>query len=150
MIADAAGFEISDEKARLDPGVIHHFLTETYWSSGITPDIVKRATEGSWCFGLYAPNGAQAGFARLITDYATFAYLADVFVIEEYRGRGLGAWMMETIFSHPATRGLRRIVLATRDAHQLYKKVGFAPLSKPEIFMEIARPDIYRPEGMRP
>lgn len=148
-IANAEGYEISDDASRIDVEVVHGFLTASYWSPEIPRETVERAIKGSWSFGLYAPDGAQAGFARLVTDYATYAYLADVFVLDAYRGKGLARWMMREIFANSVMRGLRRITLATRDAHDLYRKVGFAPLARPEIFMEIARPDIYRTEGMR-
>lgn len=148
-IANAEGYEISDDPSRIDTGVVHGFLTASYWSPEIPRETVERAIKGSWSFGLYAPGGAQVGFARLITDYATYAYLADVFVLDACRGKGLARWMMQEIFATSVTRGLRRITLATRDAHDLYRKVGFTPLARPEIFMEIARPDIYRIEGRR-
>lgn len=148
-IVNAEGYEFSDDQSRIDAEVVHQFLTDSYWSPGIPRETVERAIKGSWSFGLYAPGGAQIGFARLITDYATYAYLADVFVLDPYRGKGLARWMIEEIFANSVTRGLRRITLATRDAHDLYKKVGFTPLARPGIFMEIARPDIYRTEGMR-
>jgi len=147
-IANEDGYEISDDRARLDLAVVHEFLTGSYWSPGIPRETVERAVAMSWCFGLYAPHGALIGFGRLVTDYATYAYLCDVFVLDAYRGKGLGRWLMQTVFAHEATRGMRRITLATRDAHELYAQVGFAALSRPEIFMEIVRPDIYRPEGM--
>ena len=141
------GFEVSDDPQRIDGAAAHAFLSKAYWSEGIPAATLREAIENSWCFGLFAPAGAQIGFARLITDYATYAYLADVYVLPEYRGQGLASWLMEAVFAQPATRDLRRIMLATRDAHKLYKKVGFTPLAKPEIFMEISRPESYRSEG---
>ena len=137
------GYELSDDKSRLDLDMVHMFLRNAYWCKGLPSAVLKRGIEGSWCFGLYAPSQEQVGFSRLITDYATYAYLADVFVVEALRGSGLGGWMMEQIFSQSDIKGLRRITLATRDAHRFYKKVGFAPLAQPEIFMEIVRSDIY-------
>lgn len=147
-LKNANGFEISDDPSRIDAEVVHAFLAASYWSPEIPRKTVERAIKGSWSFGLYAPGGEQVGFARLITDYATYAYLADVFVLDACRGKGLASWLMETIFAQPATRGLRRITLATRDAHTLYGKVGFSPVARPEIFMEIVRPEIYRSEGI--
>ncbi len=126
---------ITTEKGRLDLETIHGFLTTSYWASGIPAETVRRSVENSLTFGLFADEG-QVGFARVVTDYATFAYLADVFVLESYRGRGLGKWMMEVVFSHPELRGLRRWMLATRDAHALYRKYGFAEPEDPRIFME--------------
>lgn len=137
------GFEIDDDNARLDFDVVHGFLSRSSWSAGISKAIVERAARSSWSFGLYAPSDAQVGFARLVTDYETFAYLADVFVLEAFRSQGLSAFMLEAIMAQPAISGLRRIMLATSDAHGLYEKFGFAPPSRPEVFMEIARPDIY-------
>ncbi|MEZ5893779.1 MAG: GNAT family N-acetyltransferase [Parvularculaceae bacterium] len=147
-IANEEGYEISDDRARLDLAAVHGFLAGSYWSPGIPRDTVERAVEESWCFGLYAADGGQAGFARLVTDYATYAYLCDVFVLDAHRGKGLGRWLMQTIFAHDATRGMRRITLATKDAHELYRQVGFTPLANPARFMEIARPDIYQMQGM--
>jgi GNAT superfamily N-acetyltransferase len=98
--------------------------------------VVARSIEGSLCFGLYAPDGSQAGFARAVTDAATFAYIADVFVLEPHRGQGLGVWLVQTVLAHPDLQGLRRTVLATLDAHGLYTARGFAPLRNPERWME--------------
>lgn len=146
-VRNADGYEISDDPSRIDVAAAHAFLSQSYWSPDIPLETLGKAIVNSWSFALFAPAGEQIGFARLITDYATYAYLADVYVLDTYRGRGLARWLMETIFSQPQTCGLRRITLATRDAHSLYEKVGFTPLARPEIFMEIARPDIYRSEG---
>ena len=137
------GFTISTEKEKLDIDVIHSFLTGTYWAEGISKDIIRRSIEGSLCFGVFE-NDKQVGFARMITDKATFAYLADVFIIEEYRGRGLSKWLMEVIMSHPDLQGLRRMILATRDAHGLYKQFGFTPLNNVDRWMQIHHPDIYK------
>lgn len=137
------GFALDDAHDRLDLGVIHRFLADSYWARGIPRDVVAEAIAGSWSFGLYAPAGDQAGFARLVTDRATFAYLADVFVLEAYRGRGLGKWMVAAIMALPELKGMRRILLATFDAHSLYAREGFGPLARPERMMEISRPDIY-------
>ena len=137
------GFTISTEKEKMDIDLIHSFLNRTYWAEGISKEIIRRSIEGSLCFGVFE-NDKQIGFARMITDKATFAYLADVFIIEEYRGHGLSKWLMEVIMSHPDLQGLRRIMLATRDAHELYKKFGFTPLNNVDRWMHIHNPDIYK------
>jgi N-acetylglutamate synthase-like GNAT family acetyltransferase len=137
------GFFISTEKEKMDIDVIHSFLTRSYWAKGIPKEIIKKSVEGSICFGVFE-NDKQVGFARMVTDKATFAYLADVFIIEEYRGLGLSKWLMEVIMSHPDLQGLRRIMLATRDAHGLYKKFGFTPLINVDRWMQIHNPDIYK------
>jgi len=133
---------ISTDRRKLDRKVIHQFLEGSYWAKGIPPGIVDRCIENSLCFGLYEGN-RQVGFARVISDLSTFAYLADVFVLESARGRGLGIWLIETIMGHPQLQGLRRWMLATADAHGLYRKFGFTALSRPERIMEIVDPDIY-------
>lgn len=126
--------EVSTDPARLDLDVIHNFLTNCYWARGIPLETVKRSIQHSLCFGVYK-SGQQVGFARVITDYATFAYLADVFVVEAHRGQGLSKWLMECIVSHPELQGLRRWALVTRDAEQLYKKFGFEEIRPPQIWM---------------
>ena len=126
---------VTTDKARLDLEMVHGFLKTSYWASGISADVVMRSVKNSLAFGLFRGD-EQVGFARLVTDYATFAYLADVFVLEPHRGQGLGRWMMEVVFSHPELQGLRRWMLATRDAHGLYRKYGFTELENPQIFME--------------
>jgi GNAT superfamily N-acetyltransferase len=130
---------ISTDKSRLNVELVRDFLKLSYWASGIPVEIVRRSIDNSLVFGVYTGD-EQVGFARVVTDYATFAYLADVFVLEAHRGRGLGKWMMQVITSHPRLRGFRRWMLATRDAHELYRKYGFAELERPEIFMEIVTP----------
>ena len=140
---DRAGYTISTDPARLDLPAIHRFLSTSYWAPGLPMDVLARAVAGSLCFGLYR-GPEQAGFARIITDRATFAYLCDVFVLEEHRGRGLSKWLMEVIMAHPDLQGLRRFQLVTRDAHGLYEQFGFRPPAKPEGHMEIHRPDAYR------
>jgi len=136
-------FSISTDKLKLDIPVIHDFLSGSYWSENIPVEIVRKSIEGSLCFGVY-DNDRQVGFARMVTDNATFANFADVFIIEEYRGSGLSKWLMEFILSHPDLQGLRRILLATRDAHNLYKQFGFTPINNPDRFMHIHNPDIYK------
>lgn len=135
-------YRLSTRVDALDFDVIRDFLAESYWARGIGRDVVERACRGSLCLGVYAGD-AQVGFARVVTDYATFGYLADVFVLPAHRGRGLAGWMVETALAHPRLAGLRRWMLATRDAHALYERHGFAPLDDPAKFMEIARPGIY-------
>jgi len=133
---------ISTDPSKLDRSLIARFLAGSYWAKGIPQEVVDRSIEGSLCFGLYRGQ-KQLGFARVITDYATFAYLADVFVVETSRGEGLGVWMMEVIMGHPSLQNLRRWMLATRDAHGLYEKFGWRSLENPERMMEIVDPEIY-------
>ena len=136
-------YSISTDKERLDVAVIHGFLTMSYWAAGVPMDVVKQSIEHSLAFGVYKED-QQVGFARIITDYATFAYLGDVFILEPFRGRGLSKWLMEVIVGHPKLQGLRRWMLLTRDAHGLYRKVGFAEPSHPERYMEMHFPDVYK------
>jgi len=136
-------YAISTDPARLDGGAIHAFLTRSYWANGIPRGVVDASLAASLCFGVY-DGPRQIGLARVITDRATFGYLCDVYVLEEYRGRGLGKWLMEAVIAHPDLQGLRRLVLVTRDAHGLYRGFGFQPLERPQSYMEIARRDIYR------
>jgi GNAT superfamily N-acetyltransferase len=139
-------FTVSSDRERLDLDVVHGFLTECYWAKGIPRDVVARSIENSLCFGVYA-SGKQIGFARVISDFATYAYIGDVFVLESFRGRGLGKWLMECIMRHPHLQGLRRWSLITRDAHGLYAQLGFEPLKKPQNYMELHRSDVYQPTG---
>jgi GNAT superfamily N-acetyltransferase len=135
-------FRITTDVAAMDVGAIHAYLTRSYWSEGISKTLVEKAVAGSLCFGLL--DGArQVGFARVITDRATFAYLCDVYVLEEYQGRGLGTWLMRELMTHPDLQGLRRFNLVTRDAHRLYERNGFTALENPSGHMEIARPGLY-------
>ncbi len=119
----------------LDLEVVHGYLSRSYWAAGVPEDVVRRSIENSLCFGVYRGE-EQAGFARVVTDRATFAYLADVFVLDEHRGQGIGKWLLEVILSHPDLQGLRRWMLATRDAHDLYRRYAFTELTRPGIFME--------------
>ena len=137
-------YELSDDPARLDVDAIHAFLTGAYWSVGIPRETVARALANSLAFALYH-QGTTIGFARFVTDRATFAYLADVFVLPEHRGQGLATWLVGTALTHPDLAGLRRLLLATRDKHDLYARFGFAPLARTERFMEIHDPDVYAP-----
>ena len=133
---DQIVYEISDDPARLDLGVIHRYLSvDSYWARGIPRELVERAVAHSLCFGVYAPEG-QVGFARVVSDRTTFAYLADVFVLPAHRGRGLSKRLMTAVTAHPELQGLRRWMLATADAHGLYRQHGFAALAQPERFME--------------
>ena len=136
--------EISTEKSRLDVTFIHRFLSEeSYWAAGIPLELVRTAIENSLCFGAY-DGGAQVGFARVITDYATFGYVADVFVAASHRGAGVGRELMAAITAHPALQRLRRWHLVTRDAQRLYAQFGFQPLRAPERHMEMVVLDPYR------
>lgn len=139
-------YTISTEVARLDSAFIHEFLRASYWAQNIPPETVRRSIENSLCFGLYEAE-KQIVFARVVTDYATFAYLCDVFVIEDNRGRGLSKWLMEMILAHPELQNLRRWLLATKDAHGLYSQFGFTALEAPEIFMQRHAPNIYLRAG---
>lgn len=133
------GYTISTERARLDLGLIHRYISEeSYWGQGRALEVVRRSIENSLPFGVY--EGAEmVGFARVVTDYATFAWIADVFMVEGHRGRGLSKWLMEVILAHAELQGFRRWLLATKDAHGLYRRFGFEELRRPERFME--RPD---------
>jgi GNAT superfamily N-acetyltransferase len=129
--------------AAVDVDAVHAFLATSYWAEGIPRDLVARAVAGSLPFSLLHGD-RQVGFARVVTDRATYAYLADVYVLAAHRGRGLGRWLVATVLAHPDLQGLRRFMLATRDAHALYAAFGFRPLAAPDRHMEIARPGLYR------
>jgi GNAT superfamily N-acetyltransferase len=143
MTVSKDDFSISTDKNKLDIDFIQAFLARTYWAEGIPKEVVIKSINGSLSFGLYHLE-KQIGFARIITDAATFAYLADVFIIEEFRGRGLSKWLVEVILSQPELHGLRRILLATKDAHGLYAQFGFTGLAIPERWMNIHHPDLYK------
>jgi GNAT superfamily N-acetyltransferase len=129
-------YTISTDKAKLDLDVIHQFLSQdSYWAQNIPRELVQRAIHNSLCFGLYYQD-QQVGFARVISDLATFAYLSDVFVVPSHRGKGLSKFLIETISTYPDLQGLRRWMLATKDAHTLYAQFGFTPLDKPDLFMQ--------------
>lgn len=143
-----ADYEISTDAARLDAHAVHAYLTRSYWSPGIPFETVERALRHSLCFGVYhAASGAQVGLARVVTDYATFAYLCDVYVLEEHRGHGLGKRLMREVMTHPALTGARRAMLATRDAHGLYARHGFRAPPDDGVLMQVLRPDPYRAPG---
>jgi GNAT superfamily N-acetyltransferase len=135
------GYTISTDPALIDREVVHGYLSlQSYWAAGRTMHTVEKSIENSLCFGVYDADGRQAGFGRVITDYATFGWLCDVFILDGHKGRGLGKWLVQTIVSHPELQGLKRIHLATRDAHELYGRYGgFTPLAAPGLWMERVR-----------
>ncbi len=149
LIVERRGqFLISTDPTRLDLDMIHGFLANCYWAKGIPRETLQRSIEHSLCFGVYDGNGAsprQVGFARVVSDFATVAYLGDVFVLESHRGRGLGKWIMECIMRHPALQGLRRWILLTRDAHALSSRFGFTPVKSPARYMELHPPEVSAP-----
>jgi GNAT superfamily N-acetyltransferase len=137
-------YVVSDERARLDRAMVRGFIGEqSYWAAGIPQAVMDKAIDHSLCFGLYRGD-VQAGFARVVTDRATFGYLCDVFVDPAQRGKGLGKWLVDCVLSHPDLQGLRRLSLVTRDAHELYAPRGFKPMADPTSYLEIHRPDAYR------
>jgi N-acetylglutamate synthase-like GNAT family acetyltransferase len=148
-------FLITTDPARVDLDVVHGYLARSYWAAGIGREVVERSVRHSLPFSLFLVGesgdgaGRQVGFARVVSDRATFAYLADVFVLEPWRGRGLSKWLVRVILAHPELQGLRRWLLATRDAHGLYLAAGFAPLADPAKYLEIHRPDAYLAEPAR-
>lgn len=143
------GIEFSSDPTRLDVDAVHAFLRQTYWSPGLPRSVLERALANSLCFGAY--DGArQVGFARVVTDRATFAWLCDVFVVESHRRRGIADGLMKSVMTHPELQGLRRWSLATRDAHALYRRHGFAPLEDAARAMEIRRPDVYQTKAAPP
>lgn len=138
------GYRIRSNKSDMNIESIHEFITKSYWAKGIPIDILKRAISNSLCFGVFSKEEEQVGFARMITDSATYAYLADVYILEDHRGKGLSKWLMQEIMSHSDLQGLRRMTLATADAHGLYEQYGFTELAKPEVFMENWNPEVYK------
>ena len=142
MQVERAPYSISTDPARLDLAMITDYLARSYWAEGIPLDVVERAVKGSLCFGVYVDD-RQIGFARVVSDFATFAYVGDVFILDEFRGRGLSKRLMESIVAHPDLQGLRRWLLATKDAHSLYEQFEFASLKFPERWMERTAPDAY-------
>ena len=140
----ADDYRISTDPALLDVGLIHRFLSrDSYWAQNIPLSVVQRSIAQSLCFGMYEAE-RQIGFARVVTDAATFAYLADVFIVPSHRQRGLAKRLMAAVMAHPDLRGLRRFMLATRDAHALYGQFGFAPPQNPQVLMERHEPQIYQ------
>jgi GNAT superfamily N-acetyltransferase len=143
-------YQISADKSLLHIEVVHDYLANhSYWAKDIPLETVKRSIENSLCFGIYT-NDKQVGFARIVSDFATYAYLADVFVIPEERGKGLSKWLMQVIVDHPPLQGLRRFVLATKDAHGLYAQFGFTVYANPERLMCRHDPDVYTPKKENP
>jgi GNAT superfamily N-acetyltransferase len=139
-------YTVTTDPARVDLAVVHGYLAGSYWAKDIPLEVVRRSIEHSLNFSVY--HGAeQVGFARVITDYATFGYVGDVFVLEAHRGRGLSKWVMELIVAHPKLQGFRRWVLLTRDAHGLYRQFGFTPIAAPDRYMERWRPNAYARGG---
>jgi GNAT superfamily N-acetyltransferase len=148
MESERDGYVISDDPARVDLDVTWKFLRTAYWSENVPRDVVERAIANSLALGLYDRSGTQVGFARAVTDRAAFAWIADVFVLEGHRGRGLGRWLIEWLLSHPALDGLRVVMLATADAHSLYESYGFRPVDHSR-YLELRRStaELYGPEG---
>jgi len=146
--ASQSGYLITDDRTRLDRPAIHRYLsTESYWAKGVSRETVDRSLDNSICLGVYSPVGEQVGLARIITDCATFAYLCDVFILENHRGQGLGKTLIQAVLSHPAIQTVRRMTLATHDAHGLYAGFGFKPVAEPEKHMEKRFPANY-PSGV--
>jgi len=132
------GYEIDTAPERLDLARVHEWLsTDAYWALGRPAGTVERSVAGSVCFGVYSPDGAQVGFARVVTDGATFAWFCDVYIARDVRGKGLGGWLVRTVLDHLRGLGVKRILLATADAHEVYARAGFAPLAEPDRWMEI-------------
>jgi GNAT superfamily N-acetyltransferase len=137
-------YVVSDERSRLDRVCVRRFIAdESYWAAGIPQSVMDKAIDNSLCFGVYRGE-AQVGFARVVTDRATFGYICDVFVDAAHRGAGLGKWLVSCVLSHPDLQGLRRLSLMTRDAHELYTPHGFRPMADPGRYLEIHRPNVYR------
>ena len=146
--AHHGGYLISDDPARLNLEVVHRYLSEeSYWAKGIPREIVEQSLRNSLCLGCYDASGAQVGLVRVVTDYATYAWLCDVFVLQNHRAHGLGKALMSAVLAHPRLQRLRRIGLATQDAHGLYAQFGFTPLADPARHMEKRNPDVYRPHS---
>jgi N-acetylglutamate synthase-like GNAT family acetyltransferase len=138
------GFVVSTDPGRINLDIVHGYLARTYWSKGIPLETVKKGVQHSLCFGVYEEGGEQVGFARVISDYATYAYLADVFILEQYRGQGLSKWLMECLLAHPELQTVRTFFLATRDAHGLYQQFGFRPVEEPARYMVRRNPTVFR------
>lgn len=135
-------YRISHNPADMDEVAIHRYLARSYWAKGIPLELVRKSIANSLCFGLF-DDGAQVGFARVVSDFTTFAYLADVYVLESHQGKGLGKRLISAVMSHPELQGLRRVMLSTHDAHGLYRQFGFSALGHPEKLMELHRPAVY-------
>jgi len=137
------GYLVSTDKSKIDVETVHDFLSRSYWAENIPLDVVRKSIENSLCFGIYHQQ-RLIGFARAISDFATFAYLADVFILPEQRGKGLSKWLIGIVLEHPQLQGLRRFTLATRDAHSLYAQFGFSLFDKPERWMQKHDPVVYK------
>lgn len=136
-------FRVSCDVGEMNLSLIHGFISKSYWAKDIPLETLRKAIDNSLCFAVFESGNSQVGFARVISDFATFAYLADVFVVEACRGRGVSKLLMRAVIEHPQLQGLRRFVLATKDAHGLYEQFGFKPLTHPQTFMEVWVPDVY-------
>ncbi|HEY6248497.1 MAG TPA: GNAT family N-acetyltransferase [Candidatus Angelobacter sp.] len=136
-------YSISTDSSRFDVELIYRFLTNCYWAAGIPREIVQRSIDNALCFGVF-DGDQQVGFARVITDRATYAYIGDVFILESHRGRGLSKQLMKAIMEHPDLQGLRRWSLVTEGAHGLYRQFGFKAPAKPQRYMELVNPDVYK------
>lgn len=139
-------FKITSDHNDLDFELVYAFISQSYWGKGMPRETLKKAISNSLIFGVYKGAGEQVGFARIVTDRTTFAYLSDVFILEAFRGAGLSKILMKAVMSHPDLQGLRRFMLATKDAHGLYAQFGFQPIEDPEVLMQIWQPDIYESE----
>lgn len=144
VLAERDGYSLDDDPGRVDVDAVRDFLSTAYWSTNIPRELVAKAVEGSLVVGLYAPDGRQVGFARAVTDRATFAWIADVYVLESERGRGLGRFLVRSLLEHPDLQGLRRVMLATADAHELYRSYGFTDLADPSTYLVTQR----KPEAL--
>lgn len=138
------GFRITNSLDEMDLNAIYLFISNSYWAQGIPKELFEKALRNSLCFAVFDATNQQVGFARVITDRATFAYLADVFVVEKHRGKGISKWLISEILSYGELQGLRRMMLATRDAHGLYEQFGFSPIEPVENFMQIWKPKVYQ------
>jgi GNAT superfamily N-acetyltransferase len=147
MIARRDGYELDDDRSRLDVDAIWRFLREAYWSPNVPREVVARAIDGSLCLGMYGPGGEQAGFGRAVTDGATYAWIADVFVLDPHRGRGLGLWLVETLLGHERLQGLRVVTLATADAHSLYERFGFVRDGDRRMVRQVSPQELYGSPG---
>lgn len=136
-------YTISCDPSKQDIDVVASFLKTSYWAKDIPTDTVAKSLQHSLCFALL-DGDRQIGLARVVSDFATFAFLSDVFVLPDYRGKGLGKWLIECVLAHPELQGLRRWMLGTKDAHGLYRKYGFTPVTHPETLMELRNPNVYR------
>lgn len=145
VVASRNGYQVDDDPARLDLEVVHGFLRTAYWSTGLPRDVLERSIANSVVVGVYGEDGKQVGFARAVTDWATFAWIADVFVVESVRGDGLGRFVVESLLAHPSLQGLRRVMLATADAHDLYRSYGFTDLADPSriLVRQVSAEDLY-------